>query len=111
MYLGVIRKWQSAGGYGFIRPDMNGPEIFFHASGCVEPNPRMGERVAYRHGWDHKKDKLIAKGVRYETVEDQERRRGGRPAAASSSVAVAGAQASSGSAARSVLASAQEPFQ
>ena len=70
----------------------------------------MGERVAYRHGWDHKKDKLIAKGVRYETVDVQERRRGGRPAAASSSVAVAGAQASSGSAARSVPASAREPI-
>ena len=48
--------------------------------------------------------------MRYERVQDEVRRKGGRPAAAGSSAVAAGAQASSGSAARSVPASAREPI-
>ena len=54
-------------GYGFIRPDAGGPEVFFHASGCIDPNPKVGSRVAYRNGWDQKKQRPIVKMVRYET--------------------------------------------
>ena len=95
-------------GYGFIRPDAGEPEVFFHATGCIDQSPKVGSRVAYRNGWDQKKQRPSAKGVRYETVEDQERRMGGRPAAVSSSAAAAGAPASSGPVARSAPASARE---
>ena len=101
MYFGVIRKWVDARGFGFIRPAMTGPDLFFHAKGCFEANPKTGERVVYRHGWDQKKDRLLAVEVRYETIEHERRRRtGGRPATAASSAVAAGAPASSGSAAR-----------
>ena len=90
LYFGVIKKWVDAQGYGFIRPAMTGPDLFFHAKGCFEASPKMGERVVYRHGWDQKKDRLLAVEVRYETIEHERRRRtGGRPAAAASSAVAA----------------------
>ena len=97
-------------GYGFIQGATKkpGPDLFFHATECFEPTPKVGERVVYRHGWDPKKQRVMAVEVRYEQIEHEERRRkGGRPAAAASSAVAAGAPASSGSTARSVLAPAE----
>ena len=79
MLYGVIKKWKQAEGYGFIQGATKkpGPDLFFHATECIEPTPKVGERVVYRHGWDPKKQRVMAVEVRYEKSEHEERRRAG----------------------------------
>lgn len=55
MKTGVITRWHSSRGYGFIRPDdpTAGP-LFAHISEFTGagPTPGTGVKVAYRHGVD-----------------------------------------------------------
>ena len=49
MYFGAIKKW-SERGLGFIKPDMSGPEIFFHARGVLKQT--QGWEKEWRTGMD-----------------------------------------------------------
>lgn len=48
---GTIKQFSAKSGYGFITPDIEGPDVMLHASiakyCAVAPQPRM--RVRYRH--------------------------------------------------------------
>ena len=47
---GTVATWDDAKGYGFIRPDAGGRDVFFHVSDLVRPRvrPVIGERLRFR---------------------------------------------------------------
>lgn len=46
---GQIKSWNDDRGFGFIRPDQKGPDLFFHISALPNgvPRPEVGQRVSY----------------------------------------------------------------
>ena len=52
---GTVISWHSEKGWGFLRPDMGGSDIFFHVKASfnnVVPDiePAVGEKVEFEHG-------------------------------------------------------------
>ena len=53
MPIGAVNSWNETRGFGFIRPDGDGPDSFVHAKnldGCSELVP--GQRVEYETEFD-----------------------------------------------------------
>ncbi len=53
MPIGTVNSWNETRGFGFIRPDGDGPDSFVHAKnldGCSELVP--GQRVEYETEFD-----------------------------------------------------------
>ena len=47
MPLGTIKTYHSDRGFGFIKPQGGGDEIFFHITALGDANVLKGERVGY----------------------------------------------------------------
>lgn len=64
MARGVIKKWVQERGFGFIRPENGGEDIFFHFSALREGDQiREGALVIYETGTDKKTGKTKALNV------------------------------------------------
>jgi CspA family cold shock protein len=56
MATGTVKVWSRAGGYGWIKPDSLGDNVYVHRSGVVRRDPdraaflEPGERVEYQMG-------------------------------------------------------------
>jgi CspA family cold shock protein len=61
---GVIKKFLDERGFGFIRPDDGGPDLFFHISQAPNFIPEAGEQVEYEVGTDPKTGRPRAENVR-----------------------------------------------
>jgi cold shock protein len=64
MESGVIKKWIADRGYGFIRPDDGGTDIFVHATALRGSEPREGARVTYDLATDERSGRSKAVNVR-----------------------------------------------
>lgn len=65
---GRCKKWFTNKGYGFIKPDDNGPDIFVHFTGLADQQNgkrslNIGEGVQYNIGHDVKSGKQRAENV------------------------------------------------
>jgi CspA family cold shock protein len=47
-FLGTIKFFDSGKGFGFIQPDVDMDDLFFHQSACKEGAPGDGERVEFK---------------------------------------------------------------
>ena len=52
---GILRQWNTDKGFGFIRPDDGGKDIFIHISTFPKDGvaPRLGEQISYEVSADH----------------------------------------------------------
>jgi cold shock CspA family protein len=66
--LGRIAKFFEDGGYGFIKPDAGGPDLFFHTKGIVRLGwgtiPRVEARVEFDIVTDRVNGRIRAENVR-----------------------------------------------
>lgn len=63
---GVLARWLKDRGFGFIRPDHAGPEVFVHNSDLLEEIP-IGSRVLYQTQIFNDRPKAV--NVRAEAVQ------------------------------------------
>jgi CspA family cold shock protein len=65
MESGVIRKWIGDRGYGFIKPDAGGADVFVHATSFPRGvEPHEGARVTYDLANDERSGRSKAVNVR-----------------------------------------------
>ncbi|MGY8637452.1 cold shock domain-containing protein [Bradyrhizobium sp. 14AA] len=65
MLEGTIKTYHDDRGFGFIRPDSGGTDIFFHLkSFSASLTPEAGARVSYNLAPDQRSGKLQAVSVR-----------------------------------------------
>eukprot|EP00913_Durusdinium_trenchii_P033402 g31270.t1 len=62
---GVILRWHEEKGYGFIRPNDGGENVFCHVTSLLDGDGsvRDGDEVVYEVEWDEKKGKERAREV------------------------------------------------
>jgi len=63
---GVVKFFNAQRGFGFIKPDDGGPDVFVHVSGLAPETPLLDEnmRVVFELGTDRKSGKTKAANVR-----------------------------------------------
>jgi CspA family cold shock protein len=62
---GIVKKYMADRGFGFIRPDGGGDDVFFHVKSLpMGTEPREGARVDFEVGSDRKTGKPQARNVR-----------------------------------------------
>jgi cold shock protein len=62
---GIVKKYMADRGFGFIRPDGGGDDVFFHVKSLpMGTGPREGARVDFEMGSDPKTGKPQARNVR-----------------------------------------------
>jgi cold shock protein len=63
---GIVKKFLDERGFGFIRPDDGGPDIFFHIRSFSKPEgePAAGDRVEYEIDTDPPTGRPRAQNVR-----------------------------------------------
>jgi CspA family cold shock protein len=64
MAVGTLKWWSSDRGFGFIKPDAGGPDMFLHVSALEEAgiHPRilrLGQRLIYETGEHDGKTKAV----------------------------------------------------
>ena len=69
MPTGTLKMWNADRGFGFIKDDSGGPDIFMHVtalqSGGIDPdNLRQGERLTFDVERDTRSGKIKAANVR-----------------------------------------------
>ncbi len=69
MATGTLKMWNSDRGFGFIKDDSGGPDIFMHitallSSGIDPENLRLGERLTFDVERDNRSGKIKASNVR-----------------------------------------------
>ncbi len=47
MKTGTIKFYNATKGYGFIKDDATGTEIFLHITGLIDQNVNQGDKVSY----------------------------------------------------------------
>eukprot|EP00929_Paragymnodinium_shiwhaense_P047437 TRINITY_DN24063_c0_g1_i1.p1 TRINITY_DN24063_c0_g1~~TRINITY_DN24063_c0_g1_i1.p1 ORF type:complete len:160 (-),score=13.85 TRINITY_DN24063_c0_g1_i1:307-786(-) len=59
MPVGIMQRWNSEKGFGFIRPSDGGEDLFCHVSGLMdgEGSVRDGDEVRFRISYDDRKGK------------------------------------------------------
>merc|ERR1719253_1062514 len=59
MPVGVMQRWNSEKGFGFIRPNDGGEDLFCHATGLLDGDGsvRDGDEVQFRISYDERKGK------------------------------------------------------
>eukprot|EP00931_Biecheleriopsis_adriatica_P019912 TRINITY_DN1343_c0_g1_i2.p1 TRINITY_DN1343_c0_g1~~TRINITY_DN1343_c0_g1_i2.p1 ORF type:complete len:155 (-),score=26.14 TRINITY_DN1343_c0_g1_i2:187-651(-) len=62
---GVMGRWHDDKGFGFIKPDDGGEDIFCHATALLDGDGsvREGDEVSFKVGYDERKGKDRAKDV------------------------------------------------
>eukprot|EP00929_Paragymnodinium_shiwhaense_P108584 TRINITY_DN748_c0_g1_i5.p1 TRINITY_DN748_c0_g1~~TRINITY_DN748_c0_g1_i5.p1 ORF type:complete len:180 (-),score=38.70 TRINITY_DN748_c0_g1_i5:272-751(-) len=62
---GIMQRWNSEKGFGFIRPDDGGEDLFCHVTGLLdgEGSVRDGDEVKFRLSYDDRKGKDRATDV------------------------------------------------
>jgi CspA family cold shock protein len=60
---GKIRHWDADRGFGFIRPDDGGDDVFFHVSHVQGGTPEKGDRVTFDIATNSRTGKTEAVGV------------------------------------------------
>jgi CspA family cold shock protein len=64
---GTIKKWNDERGYGFIKPDDGGPDVFLHISALpMGVQPHEGDRVSFELEPDERSGRSRAGHVRVE---------------------------------------------
>lgn len=65
MATGVIKKYFDERGFGFLKPDDGGGDVFFHAKNLAVPwEPQERARVEYEIGHDPASGRTRAENVR-----------------------------------------------
>jgi len=74
---GIVITWHDEKGFGFIKPDRGGDDIFAHASGLKDGDAlKEGSEVTFEENYDDKRGKYRAEQVQG-CVYRSELRRGG----------------------------------
>jgi cold shock protein len=64
MATGVIKRYFDERGFGFIKPDAVGDDVFFHVKSLDEHvEPHVGDRVEYELGADPKSGRSRAQNL------------------------------------------------
>jgi cold shock protein len=62
---GVIKTWHDERGFGFVKRDDGGPDVFVHAKFLADVfRPAEGQRVSFRVVADERSDRGRAHAVR-----------------------------------------------
>ena len=66
MATGTVKFFNTERGYGFIKPDNGGTDVFVHISGLADASVSLAEgmRVMFEEGADRKTGKMKAANVR-----------------------------------------------
>ena len=63
MPTGKLKFWNADRGFGFIKPEESGPDLFVHVSGVMS-DPRRGQQVSFEIEEDRKTGRPKAVRVR-----------------------------------------------
>jgi cold shock protein len=64
MATGIVKLFKDDRGFGFIKPDAGGEDIFFHISSLpLGVKPKQGDVVSYQLGVDRKTGRSRAESV------------------------------------------------
>lgn len=64
MATGIVKYFTGERGFGFIRPDAGGADVFFHVSAIAEgDDPAVGQAVTFEIGVDARSGKPKAVNV------------------------------------------------
>ena len=66
MATGMVKFFNSDEGFGFIKPESGGSDVFVHVTGLAQAGGSLGEgqKVSYEIGQDRKTGKAKAENVR-----------------------------------------------
>jgi cold shock protein len=66
VHQGIVKRFFDDRGFGFIRPDDGGPDVFFHIRNFSKPEgePAFGDRVDYEIDTDPANGRPRAQNVR-----------------------------------------------
>lgn len=63
---GIMKKWNSDKGFGFIKPDDGGEDMFCHVSGLADAENEIneGDAISYTRTYDNRKGKFRAINIK-----------------------------------------------